>query len=223
MTLEKLKELSNKLEIKEKELYESQISCEAANQELRATNEELRSRERQLQDTIQTLENVVKMGAYLFTCVSNGGKIYKALCILGTAVNADRIYIFKFLNDGSEIRIQQMDEWTKDKKTDAHNPLLSPDYSGNVNQRWYDAFERGDIIHGTISTLPDNERIYFESKGVKAVLAIPIYVKKQLYGFVGFDACDDNRLWTGVDLRIIQNASQMIGLTIEAKCRGKND
>ena len=220
MTLEKLKELSEKLEIKEKELYDSQISCEAANQELRAINEELKNREKQLQDLVETLENVVKMGVYLFTCVTNGGKIYKALCILGTAVNADRIYIFKFLNTESGIHIQQTHEWTKDKKYDAHNPLSQPNFPGNVNQRWYGAFERGEIIHGTISTLPDNERVYFESKSVKAILAIPIYVKKQLYGFVGFDACDDDRLWTGVDIRIIRNAAQMIGLTIEAKCQG---
>ena len=52
---------------------------------------------------------------------------------------------------------------------------------------------------------------------IKSTLNVPLFIKKDFYGFMGFDECRYNRQWIDEDLHILSTAAQIITKAIENK------
>ena len=77
----------------------------------------------------------------------------------------------------------------------AYHPALS---------RWYEAMSAGRQIKGLAHEFPEPERIMLEPRQVKSLLAFPILLEGRFWGFVGFEDCHCQRIWTGADVSILQ-------------------
>ncbi len=73
------------------------------------------------------------------------------------------------------------------------------------------------IIQGGLGDFPENERATLESQGIKSLLALPIMVSGEWFGFVGFDDCTKERVWNDSDISILKTAAEMIGTYFERK------
>jgi signal transduction histidine kinase len=69
----------------------------------------------------------------------------------------------------------------------------------------------GHPIKGLVKEFPESERAILESQNVKSILTIPIMIMGKFWGFIGFDDCHSERVWTGTDVAILQAASASIG------------
>jgi len=52
---------------------------------------------------------------------------------------------------------------------------------------------------------------------VKSTLTVPLFIKGELYGFMGFDECRRHRRWRDEDIYILTTAAQIITRAIETK------
>ena len=52
---------------------------------------------------------------------------------------------------------------------------------------------------------------------VKSTLNVPLFIKGDLYGFMGFDECHNHRKWVDEDVYILNTAAQIITRAIENK------
>jgi PAS domain S-box-containing protein len=52
---------------------------------------------------------------------------------------------------------------------------------------------------------------------VKSTLTVPLFIKGELYGFMGFDECRHHRKWIDEDMYILTTAAQIITRAIETK------
>jgi PAS domain S-box-containing protein len=52
---------------------------------------------------------------------------------------------------------------------------------------------------------------------VKSTLSVPLFIKGELYGFMGFDECRRHRQWIDEDMYILTTAAQIISKAIENK------
>jgi PAS domain S-box-containing protein len=52
---------------------------------------------------------------------------------------------------------------------------------------------------------------------VKSTLTVPLFIKDELYGFMGFDECRHHRKWMDEDMYILTTAAQIITRAIENK------
>ena len=52
---------------------------------------------------------------------------------------------------------------------------------------------------------------------VKSTLNVPLFIKGELYGFMGFDECRHHRKWIDEDIYILTTAAQIITRAIENK------
>jgi GAF domain-containing protein len=56
-----------------------------------------------------------------------------------------------------------------------------------------------------VATMPDNfTREILSQQEIKSILAIPIFVKGDLWGMIGFDDCQFERHWKGIDIAILK-------------------
>jgi PAS domain S-box-containing protein len=151
----------------------------------------------------------------LLTETDTRSAIIQTLELLGAASNLDRVYIFKVSDTETNKRLGGMHlEWTRTDTLleESSDSQIGPRYLSI--QRWYDMLSAGHPIKGVVREFPESERAILESQNVKSILAIPIMIKGKFWGFIGFDDCHSERIWTGTDVAILQAASASIGSAI---------
>ncbi|GAB4429056.1 MAG: hypothetical protein Kow0031_09480 [Anaerolineae bacterium] len=59
------------------------------------------------------------------------------------------------------------------------------------------------------------EREMLAAQDIRSILAVPLFVSGEYYGFIGFDECRNHREWPEVDAQILASASRIVTGVIE--------
>jgi PAS domain S-box-containing protein len=141
--------------------------------------------------------------------------VNKSLEWLGQAANADRTYLFTtFYRDG-ELRLSQRLEWcTEGVESQLDLPELqdSPTF-----QELDDPIRTGDPFDYIVRNLPDDSDLkpLLQMQGILSILIIPILLNGEFWGFVGFDDCSSERIWTPAELSLLRSFSSSIASSLE--------
>jgi signal transduction histidine kinase len=160
----------------------------------------------------------------LLTETDINSAINQTIELLGSAAEVDRVIIFENHEAANgEHLLSERYEWTKETATpykdslDLKNLPYYPALS-----RWYETLSAGYPIRGLVRGFPESERGILEPLKIKSLLVIPIIIEGQFWGFIGFDDCRSERIWTGIDVSILQAAAASIGGAI-ARRRAEDD
>jgi diguanylate cyclase (GGDEF)-like protein/PAS domain S-box-containing protein len=144
-------------------------------------------------------------------------RIDEVLGHLGTAAGVSRAYLFQNTR-GPDGRLW-MDlrfEWDADgigrifEDPTNHLHPFAPEFS-----RWIEVLgSRGEVC-GPVSELPECERRVLSQEGVGSVLAVPVFVGPDWWGFLGLDDERDTRLWSEVETGALRAAAGALGAAIE--------
>lgn len=132
--------------------------------------------------------------------------------IIGNATNADHIYYYT--TDPNTGLTSQQYKWGKDEIPLQITPLqkLSRDNIHEIIEKIEDkkplnTFTRnlGDTFLKKL--LLDNE--------IKSILILPLFQRNSLIGFIGFDDCSFERVWSDDEINILQTLANNISAAIE--------
>ena len=144
-------------------------------------------------------------------------RIDEVLERLGRAVGASRAYLFQNIRgpDGRlwmDLRSEWDDDGVRRIFDDPANHLhpYAPDFS-----RWIELLGQREVIQGSVEALPEAERKVLSSEGVGTVLAVPLFVGTDWWGFLGFDDVRDRRTWSDVEADALRAAAGALGAAIE--------
>jgi diguanylate cyclase (GGDEF)-like protein/PAS domain S-box-containing protein len=171
----------------------------------------LRRREAILEAVSFAAEKFVK-------AVSWESNIQDVIRRLGRAADVNRICIFKKeTSPEGQILGNILCEWDAPGiSSQINNPAFksfSPLDSGFG--RWIKAFSQGKPICGRAKDFPLSEQKMMESMDIKSIIAVPIFVLKELWGFIGFSECRREREWTAAEIDALQAAATILGGAIE--------
>ncbi|MFW5745476.1 MAG: GAF domain-containing protein [Spirochaetota bacterium] len=137
--------------------------------------------------------------------------------LVGRAARVDRVYIFQFRSDeSSTIVANQRFEWSAaDVTPQIDNPDLQDVPMREAGYgRWLDRFAAYLPVAGRIAAFPDGERHMLEKQGIRSLVVLPIYADALLWGFVGFDDCTTDRLWTDAELNLLLSLAISLGAAL---------
>ncbi|MDR1735825.1 MAG: diguanylate cyclase [Oscillospiraceae bacterium] len=136
--------------------------------------------------------------------------LLRSMGIMAEAARADRVYIWEnYLKEGERF-CRQTYEWSEGAP-----PLQGSDIVSAVSYRdtapnWERAFLHGECINGIVSKMHTVEKDFLNSQGIRSLLVVPIYLKEQFWGFVGFDDCHKERVFSFKEEQILRSASELI-------------
>jgi GAF domain-containing protein len=137
--------------------------------------------------------------------------IRKALEITGRVMDVDRIYIWKNRVIDGDLHYAPVFVWTKPAVP--LNIAMMPEegfaYVRSIPE-WEEFFERGECVNGPVETLSEKERERLTPYGMKSILALPLFLSDEFWGFVSFDDCRQKRTFTEGEVCIIRSVSLMI-------------
>ena len=145
--------------------------------------------------------------------------INETLELLGAATGVDRVYISE-INEteiGKHLESRRF-KWVRDSTiAQINNSSLYKCLCHVEMSRWHEMFSTGHAIKGLVREFPESERAILQSQNIKSILAIPIMVGGQFWGFIGFDDCSSERIWNGVEVAILQATAASIGGALARK------
>lgn len=135
--------------------------------------------------------------------------------IMGMAADADRCYIFKNESVDGEMCMSQQAEWTAENvSVQLHNPKLQAvPYS--IYPNLLELLQHNHAVSSMVSNAPQPFKGLMEEQDILSYLFIPIRVKKQLWGFIGYDACQFPRHWYDYERDALQSMANAIGFYLE--------
>ncbi len=142
-----------------------------------------------------------------------------ALKILGIAAAVDRVYVFKHKEneDTGEMFVSLLYEWAsqdvESQIEDAAFQRLS--YSRFETLKFYDNFSKGKSLNFIINNLPKENQKVFVDGNIKSIILVPIIIDEKYWGFVGFDECKTDRVWTANEESLLVTMSSMLGAIIK--------
>jgi PAS domain S-box-containing protein len=86
-----------------------------------------------------------------------------------------------------------------------------------VLERWRQELSSGKVVGGEVRSLPPSERSLLSSLNVRSILALPLFVDGQWYGFMGFVDFDHERAWSKEDVRSLETGAEMVGVHLGRK------
>jgi diguanylate cyclase (GGDEF)-like protein/PAS domain S-box-containing protein len=137
-----------------------------------------------------------------------------ALAMLGRMIKADRVYIFENHRDpvSGEALMSQRHEWCSDAVTPQRdNPVLQNLPYESTLARWFSILDAGSAVKGLIREFPESERAVLEPQGIRSIMVLPIRLDEGFWGFIGFDDCHGDRVWSAIEESILRTAGSALG------------
>ena len=173
-------------------------------------NDSLEPTERLLRGVAIATNALLTLGDYRLA-------IDSALATLGSATQADRIYIFENHQhpDNQDLVMSQRWEWVSQGTTpEIDNPALQNVLYSEFFPRWHTELSSGRAVVGLVKNFPESERKFLESQHILSILVVPIIIKDHNWGFVGFDQCHKEHQWTTTEITTLWAIAGSIGGTI---------
>ncbi len=137
----------------------------------------------------------------------------RALEIIGCAVAADRMYIFEIHPSrlSGEPLMSQRHEWTsagvsKELDNAAMQNLPFREFQGML-----ESLQAGHAYTRVQKHFSEAQHAILDPQSVLSFVVMPIMLKNELWGFVGFDDCKTERLWSEADLENLRAAAAGLG------------
>ncbi len=132
--------------------------------------------------------------------------ISKTLEAMGKAVGVDRTYLFTVINDPQYgILASQRFEWNSgNAESQLDNPEMQNLSIGEFEEFIGVLFNRLPFVKLTIE-LEDNDKFkdILISQDIRSILIIPIFKDDLFWGYVGFDDCTNERVWSEAEISIL--------------------
>jgi diguanylate cyclase (GGDEF)-like protein len=133
---------------------------------------------------------------------------------MGEAADVSHVFVFiNYLNETGASFTSLCYEWASiDSKSHINNKALRhiPITEGGLI-RWKRMFSEGAHISGQVRDFPAIEQDLFKQTESLSMLAFPIMVENQWWGFIMFDECGYQRYWTDIEVKALHTMASIFG------------
>jgi len=177
----------------------------------------LKQSQQQLKDQRASALAVSEASSWLMEPTVSMSTVTRVVEHVAKASRVDRAHVFHHqqTNDGSAgVFLDFL--WTKEegsKEIDATTIELQE--WGPIYSRWRAEFEANRPIYGYTRDLPTVEAEPLFAQNILSMVVVPICVDGELWGTIGFDDTEEERLWSETEVSILLSLASNIGAAIK--------
>jgi PAS domain S-box-containing protein len=172
-----------------------------------------------LEKKSKLLQGISKAIAVLIAAPSEAEGFNSALAILGEAASVDRVYLFKHFEDEvtGEKYFSLNYEWVNSGIIpQIQDPAFQRiSYSRFSALQFYELLSKGQSLSFILKNLSKQEQRAFIDSSIKSIILVPIMIEGNYWGFIGFDDCHTDRLWTSDEESILSTMAAVLGAVIK--------
>jgi len=136
--------------------------------------------------------------------------LWRSMGMMAEAANVDRMYIWKNHDKDGKLYCTQLYEWSEGAKPQQDNEYtIDIPYEENIPE-WKHKLSQGNCINSIVRDMSPAEQAQLSPQGIVSILVVPIFLRNEFWGFVGFDDCQNERLFTKNEESILRSGSLLI-------------
>ena len=143
--------------------------------------------------------------------------MYSAMDLIGRAASVDRVYIWRnHTGEDGRLYTSQIYEWSPDVEPQWSNELKRNVSFDDSMPFWKDTLQKG-ISLNSLAKDPMLCSLPLLPQGIVSILLVPIFLQEKFWGFIGFDDCHKERVFSDTEentLRICGFMAMVINDTI---------
>ena len=163
---------------------------------------------RQQEQLLHAVNNAAVVMLSLMDESAFEASLMKGMEIIGRCVDVDRIHIWRNETIDGVFCYTNQARWLSEVGKQCKSAALKRPYS--ENPEWKEKFEKNEYINGPVAARTPEEMDVMSPQGVKSILAIPLYIRGEFYGFFSFDDCRRERIFTDDEVAILRVAGLMM-------------
>ncbi|MCL2010218.1 MAG: ATP-binding protein [Synergistaceae bacterium] len=154
----------------------------------------------------------------------SGGKDFAAsvndvLTILGEATGVDRVYVWNIHASpdpevNPELHTTQLYEWSLGAEPQQDSDICTNRPVSEAIPTWIDTFLSGRCVNNLVKNMPILEQEQLSPQGIISIMTAPIIFNGELWGFIGFDDCHSEYIWSEPEENILRAAGMIVGAAI---------
>jgi len=136
--------------------------------------------------------------------------LHNGMGLIALAVNVARVRVWKNHSVDGKLHCTQIYEWSEGAEPQHGNEYtIDIPYDENM-PGWEEVLSRGDCINNIVSEMSEAEQAQLSPQGILSLLVVPVFLKSEFWGFVGFDNCHYARLFTASEEVILRSSSLLV-------------
>ena len=143
------------------------------------------------------------------------GLLNHSMEILGNAVHCDRAYIWENFRYGDRLYCRQISAWAVSEEAKQIGRAATELTYDELMPGWQETLYRERCINAIVSRMDPISKRHLESQGIRSILMVPIFVRNQFWGFIGFDDCQRDRFFTDTEERILRSGALLIAAAMQ--------
>ena len=141
------------------------------------------------------------------------------LDFIGRAASVDRVFVWKnTTGEDGRLYTSQLFEWSPNVESQQDNELTVNIAYDDAVPSWRENLRKGRCLNLIVKNGTPEEQAQLMPQGVVSVLLVPIFLHDNFWGFIGFDDCHKERVFTKIEenvLRICGFMTMVISDTIQ--------
>ncbi|MDR0273659.1 MAG: response regulator [Clostridiales bacterium] len=122
--------------------------------------------------------------------------LFRCMGMMAEAVGADRVYIWKNHMVGDRLYCTQVQEWSEGAEPQQDNEYtVDIPYDENIPE-WEPILSAGKTINSIVRDMSPASIDQLSPQGILSIYVAPVFLHEKFWGFVGFDNCHSERLFT---------------------------
>ena len=136
--------------------------------------------------------------------------LWHSMGMMAHAVHADRVRLWKnYIIDG-KLYCSQLYEWSEGAvPTQGSIITLSSSYDDDL-PGWEDKLRGGQCINCLVRDMLPKDQERLKPQGILSLLIVPVFLRDEFWGFVGFNDCHRERLFSPNEESILWSGSLLI-------------
>jgi PAS domain S-box-containing protein len=188
--------------------------------DIRAAERRIAKAESEYDKSKRILQVINQASTMFFSSGFYEGTVKSVLKLIGEAIGASRVYIYKVIIEEGKEYSSRVYEWSA--------PGIMP-ILGNLSVtkrlistsgfgRWVEVMKKHrGYLTGFISDFNLAEKERLKDHGIKSILAIPIFVNDLWWGFIGIDDCVNEKVWTDAEITALESLANNFGAAIQKR------
>jgi len=133
--------------------------------------------------------------------------LYQVMALVVKAVNVDRVRIWKNFSMDGRLYCTLLFEWAEDNIPQNNEELTVDVPYDETIPGWEEKLSRGDCINSLVRDMSELEKNNLSSRNIVSIFVAPVFVRNEFWGFVGYDDCRNERLFTKDEQSIMRSVS----------------
>ena len=136
--------------------------------------------------------------------------LWYCMSLLAEAVDADRVYIWENHTIEGRLHCTQIYEWSEGAEPQQGNKFTTGISYGENIPTWEKILSNGHCVNGPVRGMPHEEQAQLLPQGILSVLVVPVHLHNSFWGFMGFDDCRKERVFSKDEESILRSACLLV-------------